>query len=130
MVSTASPFASATDQVALAAALADCGLAGVDALEAFGRALAGDGAARLWPRSERARSREALTVGFFMAPDNTARMLSDGVSRWRLPRSPVRATVACDPGPSREESEAVLARHRAMRAAARAAAAGGGGGGQ
>ena len=33
-----SPFASATDQVALAAALADCGLAGVDALEEIGRA--------------------------------------------------------------------------------------------
>ena len=115
-----SPFASARDQVALGLALAEVGLVGAE-LEAFGRALAGDGAARLWPRSEGARARGALTVGFFLGRAGDARMLVDGVTRWRLPAAPIRATVACDPGPSREESEAALARHRALRAAARAA---------
>ena len=68
--------------MALAAALADVGLVGAE-LEAFGAALAGDGAAKLWPKSEPAKARAALTCGFFLGRAGDARMLADGVTRWR-----------------------------------------------
>jgi hypothetical protein len=117
------PFAAAADQVALATALADLGIVGAE-LEAFGRALAGDGAARLWPRSEPAKGRRSLTVGFFLGRDCRARMLVDGVTRWResaaVSAEPRRAALANAPV-SREESEAALAAARARRAAERAA---------
>ena len=77
-----SPFASSRDQVALGGALADVGLVGAE-LEAFGAALAGDGAAKLWPKSEPAKGRAALTCGFFLGRAGDARMLADGVTRWR-----------------------------------------------
>jgi len=118
-----SPFAAAADQVALATALADLGIVGAE-LEAFGRALAGDGAARLWPQSEPAKGRRALTVGFFLGRDCRARMLVDGATRWRessaVSAEPRRAALANAPV-SREESEAALAAARARRAAERAA---------
>lgn len=77
-----SPFAAMGDQVRLGSALADVGLVGAE-LEAFGKALAGDGAGKLWPKSEAAKARGSLTVGFFLGKDCNARMLVDGVARWR-----------------------------------------------
>jgi hypothetical protein len=88
-----SPFAGARDQVALAAALADVGLVGAE-LEAFGAALAGDGASRLWPRSEPAKGRAALTCGFFLGRAGDARMLADGVTRWREGQERAREEAA------------------------------------
>lgn len=90
-----SGFASSRDQLAMAAALADVGLVGVAELEAFGRALAGDGAAKLWPKSEGAKGRGALTVGFFLGRAGDARMLADGVQRWR--EAQARAAEAARP---------------------------------
>jgi len=90
-----SGFASSRDQLAMGAALADVGLVGVAELEAFGRALAGDGASKLWPKSEGARARGALTVGFFLGRAGDARMLADGVTRWR--EAQARAAEAARP---------------------------------
>jgi len=90
-----SGFASSRDQLAMAAALADVGLVGVAELEAFGRALAGDGAAKLWPKSEGPKGRGALTVGFFLGRAGDARMLADGVQRWR--EAQARAAEAARP---------------------------------
>ncbi len=87
-----SPFAAATDQVKLGAALVDIGLVGSE-LEAFGRALAGDGASKLWPKSEPAKGRAALTVGFFLGRAGDARMLVDGVTRWKELAAPPPPTV-------------------------------------
>jgi hypothetical protein len=75
--------------------IADVGLVGVAELEAFGRALAGDGAAKLWPKSEGPKGRGALTVGFFLGRDGDARMLADGVQRWR--EAQARAAEAARP---------------------------------
>ena len=115
-----SPFASATDQVRLGMALADVGLVGPE-LEAFGRALAGDGASKLWPKSDPAKARGALTVGFFLGRDGAARMLVDGVTRWkeRTSAPPAAPSVvkapAVDPAESAAEFRRLLAERRGQR---------------
>jgi hypothetical protein len=119
-----SPFAAATDQVKLGSALADVGLVGAE-LEAFGKALAGDGASKLWPKSEPAKGRAALTVGFFLGRAGDARMLVDGVTRWKeLAAAPPPPTVR-RVEVSAEEAEAAR-RAFAEELAARRAAKGNG----
>jgi len=122
-----SGFASSRDQINMAAALADVGLVGVAELEAFGRALAGDGASKLWPKSDGAKGRGALTVGFFLGRSGDARMLADGVTRWReaQARAAVEARpVAAVPAPTAAaEVASTVGFFQQRRAAARPAAA-------
>jgi len=97
-----STLASTHDQMALALQLTAVGLAGAE-LEAFGAALAGDGLKALWPKSEavaRLRPHQAVNAGFFLGRTGEARMLVDGVQRWREAQAEAAARKAAPPRPA------------------------------
>ena len=78
-------YASTHDQTELALQLGALGLVGEE-LERFGAALAGDGIRALWPKSKAVAALKphgAVTAGFFLCRTGDARMLTDGVQRWR-----------------------------------------------
>jgi len=100
-----SALASTHDQMELAVQLTALGLVGEE-LESFGKALAGDGLQKLWPRSKAVAAlgpRKAVTAGFFLTSSGNARMLADGVQRWREAQEEARALAArkAAPPPSR-----------------------------
>lgn len=95
-------YASTHDQTELALQLGALGLVGEE-LERFGAALAGDGLKTLWPKSKAVAALKphgAVTAGFFLCRAGDARMLADGVQRWREAQAEAAARKATPARPA------------------------------
>lgn len=102
-------YASTHDQTELALQLGALGLVGEE-LERFGAALAGDGLKTLWPKSKAVAALKphgAVTAGFFLCRTGDARMLADGVQRWREAQAEAAARKAAPPRPAAAPSRSL-----------------------